>query len=345
MRHDSGVSLVEVLVALAIFLVVSGAFLQVAAGSQRLARSQSEATDLHQRVRVAAERLRSDIARAGSGPIRGSFPGSLSAFVAPIVPARTGARGADPAMTAATDRLTIVFVPEGAWPAVLTAPMTSPAAALVIDAAEPGCPGDGMCGFTAGTRALLVDITAAGEGHEVFTVTGTAAGLAHDGANPPFVRAYAAGAYVVPVVQRTYYFDRAGHRLMVYDGYQSEMPFIDNVLDVRFSYFADASASSVTPPPDGVATCVYDAGAPSMPRLEDRGGGLMLLAPARMSDGPVCGAGDLSFDGDLLRLRRVRIALRLEAASDEVRSDGELPDFDITFDVMPRSMTPAIFRR
>ncbi len=54
---QNGFSFVEVLLALAMFAAVAGAFLQVAASGQRLARSQSEATDLHQRVRVAVARL------------------------------------------------------------------------------------------------------------------------------------------------------------------------------------------------------------------------------------------------------------------------------------------------
>jgi prepilin-type N-terminal cleavage/methylation domain-containing protein len=359
MRRDAGFSLVEVLVALALFLAVSGAFLHVASSGQRLARSQSEATDLNQRVRVAADRLRADIARAGTGPLAGAFPGGLGSYFAPIVPARLGARSADPALTAATDRLTLVFVPEGAWPAVLVAPMASSVAPLVIDAAEPGCPAAGLCGFAAGTRALVVDASGLGAGHELFTVTATSAGLAHDGANPAFSRPYAAGTVVVPIVQRTYYLDRSCDRLMVYDGYQSEMPFIDNVLDMRVSYFADASSASVPRPPEAAANCVFDAGSPPVPRLTDYGGGLLELAPSQLADGPPCGAGALAFDGDLLRVRRVRIALRLQAASDDVRGSGALfarpgrspggasyvPDFAITLDVAPRNLTPVTFAR
>jgi prepilin-type N-terminal cleavage/methylation domain-containing protein len=359
MKRDAGFSLVEVLIALALFLAVGGSFLHLAAGGQRLARSQSEATDLAQRVRVAADRLRADIALAGTGPLAGAFPGGLGAYFAPVVPARLGARSADPALTAATDRLTLVYVPEGAWPAALAAPMASSSAPLVIDAAERGCPGAGLCGFTAGTRALIVDTSEAGAGHELFTVTAITAGLAHDGANPPFARSYGAGAAVLPIVQRTYYLDRSGNRLMLYNGYQSDMPFIDGVLDMRVSYFADASAASVPRPAGGKANCVFEAGAPPVPRLADHGGGLVELSPSQLADGPSCGAGATAFDGDLLRIRRVRIALRVQAASDEVRGAGPLfarpghspagasyvPDFAITFDVAPRNLTPVTFPR
>jgi prepilin-type N-terminal cleavage/methylation domain-containing protein len=359
MSRERGFSLVEVLVSLAIMVVVGGAFLQVAAGGQQLARSQSEGTDLHQRIRVAVDRLRSDIALAGTGPLRGDFGPGLGAYLAPVLPARLGARRADPALTATIDRLTVVYVPEGVWPATLSAPMASAVAPLVIDATEPGCPAAGVCGFTVGSRALVVDTSGTAAGHEFFTVTGTAGGLFHDGANPPFTRAFGAGAFVVPVVQRTYQFDQAERRLVVYDGYQSEMPLIDNVVDARFSYFIDGAASSVPRPPDGAANCVYAAGAPPVPRLDDLGSGVAAIAPAALADGPICGAGASAFDGDLFRIRRVRVVLRLQAASDELRGSGaffarpgrssngysDVPDFEVTFDVSPRSMGPMVLSR
>ena len=204
--------------------------------------------------------------------------------------------------------------------------MATASDAVPVSATAPGCPAAGLCGFTEGTRALIVDTRGVGAGHDLFTVTGIAGALAHDAPNPPFHRAYdAASSIVVPVVQRVYYFDRANRRLMLYDGYQSDMPLVDNVVDVRFAYFADASPSSVSRPADGTSSCVYDAGSPPVPRLEDLGGaGLHQLTAAQMTDGPVCGAGPNLFDGDLLRIRLVRVTLRLEAAADDVRGAGAL---------------------
>jgi hypothetical protein len=105
---------------------------------------------------------------------------------------------------------------------------------------------------------------------------------------------------------------------------------------------------------------VFDAGLPPVPRLDDHGAdGLYLLAPGEMTDGPVCSAGQNAFDGDLLRIRMVRVTLRLQAGADEVRGRGALfsqpgrsssaysfvPDFEVTFDVAPRNMTPSVFSR
>jgi hypothetical protein len=237
--------------------------------------------------------------------------------------------------------------------------MASVTDAVPVSATAPGCPAAGLCGFSEGTRALVMDTTGVGAGHDFFTVTGIAGALAHDAPNPAFHRPYVAGhSIVVPVVQRIYYFDRVNRRLMVYDGHQTDMPLIDNVLDVRFSYFADASPSSVSRPADGTSNCVYDAGSPPVPRLEDFGGaGLQQLTSTQMTDGPVCGAGADVFDGDLLRIRLVRVTMRLQAAADEVRGSGAfftrpgrstsgdsyVPDYEVTFDVAPRNMAPVVF--
>ena len=358
---DRGFSFVEVLIALTILLTAMATLLQLAASGQRLARSHGEATDLHQRVRVAAEKLQKDLALAGVGALRGALSGGLTAYIAPLLPARTGARAPDARLKAFTDRVSVVYVADAAWPSRLSLDMATASDAVPVSDAAPGCPAAGLCGFTEGTRALIVDTRGVGAGYDLFTVTGIAGALAHSAPNPPLHRAYEAGSsIVVPVVQRVYYFDRANRRLMLYDGHQSDMPLIDNVVDVRFAYFADPSPTSVARPDDGTSNCVYDAGSPPVSRLEDLGGaGLHQLTAAQMTDGPVCGAGPNLFDGDLLRIRLVRVTLRLEAAADDVRGAGALfvrpgrsssgyslvPDHEVTFDVAPRNMTPAVFGR
>ena len=262
--RDEGFSFIEVLIGLTILLAAMGTLMQVAASGQRLARSHAEASDLHQRVRVAAEKLQKDLALAGAGTLRGPLSGGLTGYMAPLLPARMGARLPDTPLSAFTDRVSIVYVADSAWPSTLSVSMAAAGDPVFVNAAAAGCPAAGLCGFSEGTRALLVDTGDVGAGHDLFTVTGIAGALAHDSPNLPFERPYVAGrSIVVPVVQRVYYFDRANRRLMTYDGYQSDMPVIDNVVDVRFSYFADGSASSVVRPSEGTGNCVYDAGAPS----------------------------------------------------------------------------------
>ena len=359
-----GFSFVEVLIALAILLSALGAFAQIAAAGQRLARSQSEATDLHQRLRVVAERIRKDLAQAGAGVVRGPVSGlasNLTNYIAPILPARLGSRLPDNAPSAFSDRVSIFYAAEGAWPSPLTVSMADVDQPLFIDSSIPGCPGIGLCGLEVGTRAMLIDTRGVGAGHEIFTVSGVAGALLHDAPNPQFERVFTIGnSTVIPVVQRTYYFDRPNRRLMLYDGHLGDMPLVDNVVDVEFSFFVDSAAASVARPPDGEASCVYDPGSPPLPRLSVYGTvGLHLLTAGEMTDGPFCGAGGTAFDGDLLRIRLVRVRLRLDAAADDVRGSGSLfarpgrsssgysyvPDFEVTFDVAPRNMAPAPFAR
>lgn len=321
-RNECGFSLIEALIGLALLLIVSAPVLHVTAAAQHLARSQAEATDLQQRARVAAEKLQRDLLMAGAGPLHGGAVGALAEYLPPILPARTGTRSPDPPMSAHADRLTVLFVPDGGWSAALSVPTADPLAGVVPNAGL-GCPAAGLCGFLVGSRALIFDALGRGRGHDLFTVTGIDGLLAHDA---PFSRSYdAASSVVVPIVQRVYYFDRVGRRLLLYDGDESDLPLIDNVVDLRFSYFAREA------------------------------GGLRAISPAEMSDGPPLGTGGTVFDADLLRIAIVRVTIRLEAAADDVRGAGaefaragtstrgesRVPDVSMTFDVAPRNMRGA----
>lgn len=325
LRRERGFSLLEVLAAVSIFAIALVPMLYVTGAAQRMVRSQSEATDLQQRVRVAAEKLQRDLALAGAGPPHARAVGPLGSYLPPIVPARTGLRSPDVETSAFADRVSIVYVPSEGWEVPLSAPMPDPSSAAAIDAAAPGCPRAGLCGFLESSRALLMDTSAPGAGYDIFTVTGATTALEHAAPNAALSKPYnAAVSHVVPVVQRVYYFDRPGRRLMLYDGYQSDLPFIDNVVDVRFEYFADASP----------------------------GPGLRSIPLAELSDGPVLGLSPNAFDADLLSIRLVRVTLRLQVASDELRGTGALfarpgrsssgyssvQDSQVTFDVAPRNM-------
>jgi prepilin-type N-terminal cleavage/methylation domain-containing protein len=320
----AGFTLIEVLLSLAILAAVAVPLLFVTAAVQRLARSQSDAADLQQRTRVLAEKIQRDITMAGAGPLHGSGD-SLAGYLPAIVPARTGARLADPELSAFPDRITILYAPQDASYMPVAAAMPDPASGIMIDPSMPGCRAAGLCGFVEGTRALILDTSAPGSGHDVFTVTGLAGELLHEAPNPPFSRAYGAGtAAVLPVVQRVYYLDRPRGRLMMYDGFQSDLPLFDNVVDLRFAYFGDGPASSSLRP--------------------------VLLS--ELSDGPALGIAPNRFDADLQRIRLVRVTLRLQAGVDAVRGAGPwfaqpgrsssgysfVPDFEVTFDVAPRNV-------
>lgn len=324
-RDETGFSMLEVLAALSIFAAAAVPMLFVTSAAQRMVRAQSEATDLQQRARVGAEKLQRDLAQAGAGPPHARSVAALVNYVPPLVPARTGLRLADPEMTAFGDRLSIFFVPDDGREAPLAAALTDIRAPIVIDPAGVGCGDAGLCGFVESSRAMIVDVAGTAAGHDLFTVTGLTAGLEHAAPNAPLSRTYDAGtSHVMPIVQRVYHFDRAGRRLMLYDGYQSDMPFLDHVVDVRFEYFVAAA-----PEP-----------------------GLRRIALAELADGPMTGVPPNRFDADLLAIRLVRVVLRLQAAADELRGAGNLfarpgrsssgfsllPDIEMTFDAAPRNM-------
>ena len=154
---------------------------------------------------------------------------------------------------------------------------------------------------------------------------------------------------LIPGDARRIYFlrtDAEGSRLMQSDGAASTFPFLDDVVALRFEYFGDPEPPRVVaapepasiddgvmvtygprppalmddPPADGWGpgeNCTFAvvAGAHS-PRLVALGGSdLVVLDEALLSNGPWCPdpGHPERFDADLLRVRRVRVHLRLQA--------------------------------
>jgi hypothetical protein len=67
------------------------------------------------------------------------------------------------------------------------------------------------------------------------------------------------------------------------------------------------------------------------------GGSLAILPLDLFRDGPWCGDGENRFDADLLRIRKVRVTLRMQAAN-EVMRGRKVADFSLSFEVAPRNM-------
>ncbi len=236
--------------------------------------------------------MQRDLMNAGAGPLHGLAGRTLANYLPPIVPARTGARAADPEGTAFVNRISITHVPDEGWSATLASDMASPDEVLTVKTAA-GCPGAGICGFVPGSRAAIVDVKEPASGYELFSVTDLAGGLAHGAPNPPFTRLYSSeSSVVVPVVHHVYYHDTSTNRLMLYDGYQSDVPLVDNVVALQFTYYADPNPASVAAPIDGAGNCAYAAGSPPVPLLQPLPGlTLVPLTTQQMMDGPFCGIG------------------------------------------------------
>jgi hypothetical protein len=119
---------------------------------------------------------------------------------------------------------------------------------------------------------------------------------------------------------------------MLYDGAASDQPVVDSVDLVGFAYFVDPDPSTIPSPAAGTSNCVYAAGEPPLPLLRRFGGAALRLAgAAELTDDPACGSAPDRFDGDLLRIRMVRVTLGIAS-----RQGGAAER--VTFDVAPRNM-------
>jgi type II secretory pathway pseudopilin PulG len=358
-RVPRGYVLIELLVSAVVACTVLGVLLRLAVMAQNTVRTQGDLADLQQRLRVAVEAIRRDLLAAGAGPSNGALRGPLIDAFAPVLPGRSGVSGADAELSYHPDRITIVYVPRDGSQTRLAGSMAGPGAPLLLDANAPGCPSGNVCGFNAGDRVLIYAPAEGDGGYDIFTVSAADATQALLLPGTPLSRAYPADSRVVTIVQRVYYLDRPGRRLMVYDGNRSDVPLVDHVVDLRFRYYGDPAPASVSPPPDGLANCAYAAGTPPLPLLPDLGGiGLVLLTAGQLTDGPACGRAPARFDADLRRLRRIGVALRLETEGAEFRGSGPafanpgtsldadryIPDIEIAFDVAPRNLLNTSLR-
>ena len=122
------------------------------------------------------------------------------------------------------------------------------------------------------------------------------------------------------------------YQLMFYDGSPSgaDVPVVDHVVALSFEYYGD-------------------------PQPLDDGPRLVKLAAAQLTDGPWCpddGAAD-RWDADLIRIRRVAVTLRVEAAVASLRGPASalfthggtsrgghawVPDIEVRFDISPRNL-------
>jgi hypothetical protein len=200
--------------------------------------------------------------------------------------------------------------------------------------------------------AVIYEPSGAGGAHEVFAVQSVDAAASILVPAASLSRGYSAHARVAAVVHRVYYLDGAGKRLMRYDGVRSDVPLVDHVVFLGFTYFADPRPDAVAAPVPGGFSCAY-AGSPPVPLLANLGGTApKALTAALLTDGPICGQSPYRFDADLLRIRRISVTVRLEAEAAEFRGAGgvfttsgisrnsakAVPDLETTIDVTPRNM-------
>lgn len=351
-RHD-GFTVIELLISMSIMVGVTGAIFAMVNPGQGAFRVQPEVADLQQRLRVAASMLNQDLMMAGAGTYSGTALGPLVQFFPPVLPYRVGKQGSDAAAGVffRKDAITVFYVPETVAQTTTLDAISEPRARVRV-MPQPGCPtGDPLCGFETGHTVLVFDDSGA---FDTFQVSGSRQqSLQLERRGQSLSKAYPAGSYITQVETHTYYHDPSTDQLMHYDGWDSEIPLVDNVVDLQFRYFGSPDPPSSPQPPIGVASCLFDrTGNPSLRPLTDTQGSFVELDPTQLQNGPWCGEGN-PFDADLYRIRNIRVDLRLQAATDDLRGSNPaffrrpgsavqgtrmLRDYQMSMDVSPRNM-------
>jgi hypothetical protein len=351
-RADEGFSLAEMLVALLLTLVVVGAMSALVDRAVASSQAQPEALDMQQRARVGADVLLHDLLAAGAGVAVGEPSGPLGDFLPPIIPRRLGLLNADGPTIARPDAVTIVGTLGTSSQTRTAAPFVSAVADVVVENELPCPTGRPVCGLATGMHVLVFDRL----GHfDMFGVTQVAADSARLQLHARTQSGeYQAGAFLAEAETHTYYFDAANSQLRHYDGNQTDVPVVDHVSGLSIEYFGVPSPPLAPKPPAGTENCVYTTtGEPrGLVTLAAVGGALAPLPLSMLADGPWCGGGSNQFDVDLLRIRKMRVTLRVEATPDAFRAHGlafarpgtsrssnrYLPDEVLTFDVAPRNL-------
>ena len=132
MRAARGFSLVELIVSLAAALAAVAVLAALAAASQRVQAVVPDASDMQQRLRVAAAAVVALLRRAGADPAGDDSAAAVARSIPPLFPHRRGPTGPDPELSAYVDCLSVVRVSEAAASAPLVVAMASPASQMSV---------------------------------------------------------------------------------------------------------------------------------------------------------------------------------------------------------------------
>jgi hypothetical protein len=389
-RRADGFTLAETLIASALVLTVAGAALALMDRMRAAFEGQAGRLDVRQRARVATSILEDVLLAAGAGASIGAGAGPLVGYLPPVAPYRRGQLRDDAASSVfyRPETVSVMFVPPTAAQArVRAAAAVGPI--LVVEAA-PNCgPGwqDRLCGFLEDQHVVILDPSGASDLATVFAVNGTRLDLLLNGAAS--ARYDSGRAIVAEISAQTFYLDADGAtpRLMQYDGYRTDRPVVDHVVGFDLEYLGDPEPPRLLdpesaderlgprtsygprPPAPGVddpsdtwgpgENCLFarvgDGWTSRLARLSVHGSPVP-VPPERLQDGPWCldATPRGRYDADLLRVRRVRARIRVQAAAAAFRgSAGRLfaragvstsmerfaPDVRLELDVAPRNLT------
>ena len=369
LRSEAGYSLIELLISSAIMVTITGAIFGLVTPSQGTSQTAPEISDLQQRSRVATDTLFRELIMSGAGTYQGPIRGSLVNFFAPIVPRRVGRLNPDALDAYRTDTIALSYIPNTYSQTTISSPMPNVSAELKVTD-QPNCPAaQNLCGFQEGMEVIIFDTSG---NFDMFTITEVqdeAAHLQHRGQDLTYP--YQTGASVTQVKRSIYYWCRPGgdricpgeptaSQLRQYDGADTDVPLVDHLVGLTFEYFGDTNPPLNPKPPLGVENCLYDAagGYKGLPVLPADEGSLARLTPAILSDAApdsaeMCGGGSSQYDPDLLRVRKIKVALRVQVAAAALRGSNPLlfanpgsaqesarqvPDYVVSFEVTPRNL-------
>ena len=234
----AGFSLVEMLIATALLLIVTGSALTLVNPAGGASAAQPEVADQQQRLRVGVDAIRRELMMAGAGTYTATALGPLVYTFSPILPHTVGTLSPGlPGPSGPCCHHNHVYVPPTAAQTTTRTDLTSEAADLKVNA-QAGCPaGDVICGFTQGMR--VSDLRRARRLRRLHRCDRTGDGLRVQHRDNRFTTVYAAGSHITEVVSRTFYLNSSERRVYASDGYRSNLPILDNVVGLRFEYFGD----------------------------------------------------------------------------------------------------------
>jgi hypothetical protein len=357
--NSRGFTIAEMVISVAIMMVVTGAVFGLMNPAQGVFQAQLAASEMQQRLRIGVDAIYSALLMAGAGPDSGSAASALGTYFATVLPFRRGARSPDPPGSFHTDRVSLLHVPSASPHTTTSVAMPDTSADIRVNA-QPGCPaGDPLCGFQPAMTAIIFDETGSYETFRVSGLVASPAAVQHAG--EPLARAYGVGAHVTRVVAATYWLktDTTAnvYQLMRYDGDQTDLPVVDEVVGLDFEYYGDAQPPALRkpvtdpkgpwtsygprPPPLGIdnpadtwgsgENCIFSVRErqqvtrPEMAVLDSVPGALVKLDSRRLTDGPWCPDETVSsrFDADLLRVRKIRVTLRVQVGLAALRGTGK----------------------
>ena len=389
---EGGFTLTEMMISTAVMIAVTGAVFQVMHPSQGTFQAQPEVADMQQRMRVAVDSLTKELVMAGAGTYTGASAGALYNYFAPVMPYRMGTTNSDidAEIYYRPDTISIMYVPITPAQTTISTEMPKTSSELKVNR-QANCPPnkhDALCGFKEGMRLIIFDTNGNWDPMTVTNVQDEALHLQHQGQDLSVK--YGVGSFITQAATHTFYLKsdlvNKTYQLMHYDGYQTDLPVVDNVVSLEFEYFGESAPPMLLPnkplaDPQGPWTtygpkppaldvdvttdswpvgenCLFElennVHVPRLPALA-AGLGQVKLDPAILQDGPFCpdATKQQRYDADLLRIRRVRVKLRVQAAVAALRGPsgvlfkyggtalgGErfVPDQEISFDVTPRNM-------